>query len=409
MNKTKALSFSRARHFFMQKRNFIFLSVAFWAISRAWFVWAATRPENFAWDIDVYRSWLGSLKHFSYPVADETFQYPPLSMLFFAPLFLFGHHYQAGFVGLALFADFLIICIIISVGSRNIPSGWQASLMWVLGGAVFGSLLFQRYDVFPALIAVLALVLVNKRPWLGAAMMGIGFLVKIWPALLLLSFKRKLLPKSALIFTASVVVLWGMIALLFSNSWSFVTNLGGRGLQVESVGALPFLLLQLVGMPVKLVASNGCWEIVGEASIAVALLSTIMGIALLFTLFILRVAGKLENASGTDVALVAVLLFVSTGKVNSPQYMIWVVAIAAVALLNPMTRMRIPAILILISTCLATVIILPAYTNFLLFAPHLVLFQFFRISLLCAATVIGVVAVMKKHGHGSKIEVGITA
>ncbi|KOG89921.1 membrane protein, partial [Streptomyces varsoviensis] len=50
-----------------------------------------------------------------------------------------------------------------------------------------------------------------------------------------------------------------------------------------------------------------------------------------------------------DAAFAAVLLFTTTSRVISPQYVVWLIGLAAVCLTTRTTRQRLPAVLVLIA------------------------------------------------------------
>ncbi|WP_226652845.1 hypothetical protein [Streptomyces hydrogenans] len=61
-------------------------------------------------------------------------------------------------------------------------------------------------------------------------------------------------------------------------------------------------------------------------------------------------ARRFTSSTVADAAFVAVLLFTATSRVISPQYMIWLVGVAAVCLVYRSSRMGTPAYLILWAT-----------------------------------------------------------
>ena len=58
-------------------------------------------------------------------------------------------------------------------------------------------------------------------------------------------------------------------------------------------------------------------------------------------------ARRFEAHTVADAAFVAVLMFTTTSRVISPQYLVWLVGVAAVCLCHPSTRMRLPVWLVL--------------------------------------------------------------
>ena len=89
-----------------------------------------------------------------------------------------------------------------------------------------------------------------------------------------------------------------------------------------------------------------------------------------------------------DAAFVAVLMFTTTSRVISPQYLVWLVGLAAVCLCFRGSPMRLPAGLVL-AACLATVLEFPVWFAHVVASDALgVTLLFVRNGLLVAATVL---------------------
>ena len=117
-----------------------------------------------------------------------------------------------------------------------------------------------------------------------------------------------------------------------------------------------------------------------------------------------RLRGALEPLPGADVALATVLFSVATSRVFSGQYFIWLLALAAVCLADPVTRMR-RTIWLLIAAGLATHLVYPwLYSALLAGSPIAVLVQTVRVGLTLAATGTALVVLVhpgRAHTSGS--------
>src|SRR5207253_11373541 len=90
-----------------------------------------------------------------------------------------------------------------------------------------------------------------------------------------------------------------------------------------------------------------------------------------------------------DAALVAVLMFPTTSRVISPQYMVWLVGLAAAALCFRASRMGLPAVLVL-AACFVTVLEFPIwFADIVGSTPRGIVLLLVRNGLLVLATVIG--------------------
>ena len=108
-----------------------------------------------------------------------------------------------------------------------------------------------------------------------------------------------------------------------------------------------------------------------------------------------RLRGVLDEVSGADVALATVLFTVATSRVFSGQYFIWLLALAAVTLGDPASRMRRTTAL-LIAAGAATQLVYPwLYSALLDGSPVAVAVQTVRVGLTAAATVFALVVLLR--------------
>ncbi len=143
------------------------------------------------------------------------------------------------------------------------------------------------------------------------------------------------------------------------NALEFVSHQGHRGIEIESLGALPFQIAMHHGWDGRLV-NYSSFEYVGAWTNAVALLCLIATVLATAWLVVWRITVRTWNSSTVaDAALVGLLLFVITSRVISPQYMVWLVGLGAVCALNfgrsGDSVMRLPVVLILAATGLSAV------------------------------------------------------
>ncbi len=133
---------------------------------------------------------------------------------------------------------------------------------------------------------------------------------------------------------------------------AFLTFQRDRGTEVESLGALVFHLARFFGSWDGEVRLNyGSVEFLGPYVPLVsraALVLTVLAFAWL-VLWRLR-AREFGRTTLCDAAFTAVLLFTTTSRVISPQYMLWLVGLAAACLVWRGSRMLRPAVLVLVAT-----------------------------------------------------------
>jgi len=146
---------------------------------------------------------------------------------------------------------------------------------------------------------------------------------------------------------------------------SFATQQAARGLQVESVPAWLFLIGWHFGWPRHFEYRYGAMEVMSNGTETVALIVTVAGFVALAGLALWRLAGRMDHRQPADIALVLVLVSMVTSRVLSPQYFIWVAAIAAVCLLSDKTVMR-PVILVLMPVAAMGQVLYPMHYDWLM-------------------------------------------
>jgi hypothetical protein len=380
-------------------RTSIIALLASWAITRAFLIGALTGwipyPDgpSILNDVRLYSEWSSLLVTGRFPIGDDMWQYPPGAGIVFAIAALLGSNPVAAFALIALVCDLATLAVLAVAGRRR-RVGLDAAWAWVIGALLVGPVWLARFDVVPTLAAVVALVLVAKPIASGAAAAA-GALLKVWPGMMLIALPRRSLPRGILGFVVMGAAILGGVLLWSTGGVSFLGEQGARGLQVESVGALPFMVWNVVAdVPTEF--RFGAMEVDVPITIPLGLAITVTGFAVLGILGVFRLLGRLESSRPADVALVALLVSVVTSRVLSPQYDVWIVGVAAVTLLDPLSRLR-TAVWLLVPAMLVTQVVYPyAYGSFLNGDWWAVLLQVVRIGLLLAATGVGLWVIVRQ-------------
>jgi hypothetical protein len=343
-------------------------------------------------DVKLYAEWSDLLVTGRFPIGDDMWQYPPGAGIVFAIAALLGSNPVAAFALIALVCDLATLGVLIVAGRRR-GAGLDAAWAWVIGAVLVGPVWLARFDVVPTLAAVVALVLIG-RPTLSGAAAAAGTLLKVWPGIMLIALPRRSLPRGILGFALMAAGILAGVMIWSTGGVSFLGEQGARGLQVESVGALPFMVWNVVAdVPTEF--RFGAMEVDVPATIPIGLVITLSGFAILGILGVLRLMGRLELSAPADVALAALLVSIVTSRVLSPQYDVWIVGVAAVTLLDPRSLMR-TARWLLAGSILVTQAVYPfAYGSFLSGDWWAVLLQVVRIALLLAATGVGLWVVLR--------------
>ncbi len=285
-------------------------------------------------------------------------EYPPLTLALFslallAPLL----YYQLIFAVLMALTSALIYWLLLRYGPRGAALVFA---FYLLIGA--WALALERFDLVPAALTLLCLIAAERKFWtLAYIALAFGFLLKIYPILFLpalfiaeqqdlqrfhippKSLTLKIFPgelwrtlrgirhwrwKNTLLFFGILLGVTGFFALLdFQGAvLSQVSYFANRPLQVEATGSTLLWLGTLIGFPVHILFSYGSINMMSAFTGIVAILFEMLFIlGYVYTLF-LQWRGMLDVVQ-TCIALL--LVFIATGKVFSPQYLIWVIPLLA--------------------------------------------------------------------------------
>ncbi|MCM2392309.1 glycosyltransferase family 87 protein [Streptomyces albipurpureus] len=297
----------------------------------------------------LYRTWYEQLIQGAFPLDDPTWQYPPgAALVFLSPALLPWLTYFQAFVVVILLADAVIT---LALARAGVQGAW----LWVGGLPLLLNLPLARYDVPVTAVAVLALLAARRHPRTAGALAGIGAMIKVWPLLTVLGAPpgrttRAVWTSAAASAAALLIVLgWG-----FSHALSFLRQQGDRGVQIESLGGTALQLARQAGWKGEVRFQYGAFELVGPYVTETARLSLVLSALALGWLLLWRVRARhWTSATALDAAFAAVLLFTVTSRVISPQYLVWLLGLAAVCLTSRATTQRPVALLILPAAALS--------------------------------------------------------
>lgn len=329
-----------------------------WATTRVWVLLSGfgvifyPGSEFLFSDVRLYDWWAGNIADSHFPINDPMWQYPPLAAVVFLVGYLIAGN-TVGFVFLAAMADLAIFTLLLQRGREQ--TNLSPATIWMIAPLAIGPIILGRFDVFVTLAAVVALLIVGQSRKFGAAI-AVGALLKVWPVLLLIATPKGKALKVVTWFVATFAVGSLMLSLWWEDSFSFIGGQRSRGLQIESVGALPYQLWNAGPSSVTSAFQFGAIEVVASGTQFVSLVITLIGILLLGILFYWRIFGKLIQANPADIAFLAILISIVTSRVLSPQYMVWVFGLLAMCAFSPQKNFRKIFILILISTGLGQLV-----------------------------------------------------
>ncbi len=350
----------------------IAVNILMFCVTSWQFLWLNTDPARYQCYALTY--WMGSNGAQLLPAAQCSFlpistlaqpplhmlplEYPPLALVIFSlPLFVPLLYYQLVFAVLMALISALIYWLLLRYG----PRGSALAFAFYLFIGVL-ALAQERFDLVPSALILLCLIAAERKHWTFAYIaLAFGFLLKIYPILFLPTlfiaeqqdthniyipvklYTLKTLPielwhtlqgirhwrwKNTLLFFGIFLTITGFFALFdFRGAiLSQVNYFANRPLQVESTGSTLLWLGTLIGFPVHILFSFGSVNMDSALEGVVSNLSEILFILGYIYSIYLQWRGKLDTVH-TCIALLFV--FIATGKVFSPQYLIWVIPLLA--------------------------------------------------------------------------------
>jgi len=221
---------------------------------------------------------------------------------------------------------------------------------------------FERYDIWPALVCLVAILLFcsGRHAWSGfATALGAG--LKVYPVLFIpvlavIAFRHG----KAMRFLMGVAGGFLPLGLLsFSVPWwRFAQFQTARGLQAESLYSSVLWLGERLNMAhVEWVFTRKWLEVTGPAASAVlpwARAALVLAVVI-STALAARAAARCDNPTPGKVArllLLPLLAFLAFNQVLSPQFIVWALPLAA---LGTLERWPLPVLAILLATVLTPI------------------------------------------------------
>ncbi|MGY1453916.1 glycosyltransferase 87 family protein [Streptomyces sp. SS8] len=303
----------------------------------------------------IYQGWYRVLSTGVFPPDDVTWQYPPAAALaILSPALLPFLEYPSAFYVLACAADAAAFALLLYASRRGAgpERGRAGAWVWVAGVPLLGPTVYARYDLMVTAVAVAALLALSRSPRTAGALAAFGALLKVWPALLLVGTPRGRVTRAVWgAAVAAALVLTAAFAAAMPGALDFLTHQRDRGTEVESVGALVFHVARHFGWEGQVLLNYGSVEFLGpyvDLVSTAALLCTAAAFGWMLRWRLRAVEWTASTAA--DAAFAAVLLFTVTSRVISPQYMVWLVGLAAVCVTLRAGRQGLPAVLVVVAT-----------------------------------------------------------
>jgi hypothetical protein len=311
------------------------LLVAGWAAT----LWLSPWSDERVNDLFVYRVFTEPALGGALPYRDVFLEYPPLAAPAIALPGLAGtgaEVFRAAFAGWTLLLGAAVVLLCGALAARTGGDRRRALFAAALMPLLLGALVRTHFDLAPvALLLAALLLLATGRPRSGMAVLGLAAMTKGFPlvaapvALAWLATRverRTLVQSGAALLAALAIPAAAGLALSPAGALDAVEYHLDRPVQVES---LPASILRATGEAesVKSHRSDGLEHTAADA------LTLAAAAALLGVLALAALGARRADTRGMVLAsLAAVAAFAALGKVLSPQYMLWLIPLGALAL-----------------------------------------------------------------------------
>jgi peptidoglycan/xylan/chitin deacetylase (PgdA/CDA1 family) len=301
-----------------------------------------SRPEFTYGDMGHYQHVAQRIVDGQLPYRDFWFEYPPAAIpVILAPKAVAGPYQRnfrvvmwlIGAVGIAL------LSLVLAAGRHSARLAYGGVFLAALAPIPLADLLFDRYDLWPALLALVALTLLAfGRRTSAATIVGVGAVAKIYPLVLLpivlLYGRRRIRVRELrrdLIGFALGVLLFVLPFLILNPP---LGGLGGvlsvqvrRPLHIESLAGSMLLAADRLGIyhADVYLSFGGSQDLAGGLAKALAVLGSLTQVLAVCSVWFLFGRTRRGLSDVTLAAAAAIVAFVAFGKVFSPQYVIWLI------------------------------------------------------------------------------------
>ncbi|TPW71076.1 glycosyltransferase 87 family protein [Schumannella sp. 10F1B-5-1] len=293
---------------------------------------------------------------------DQPFVYPLLALVPMLIARIPGEsNYAAGWLSLIMILNAGAFAMLLGTArerGRAIAAWWWLGFLLLLGPIALG-----RIDSVTVPLALVGLLLLAAHPRAAIVVLTLAAWMKVWPAALvgaiLVALPRRLRTFGYAVGTSVVIVVIALILGSGANVFSFVTEQGSRGLQIEAPVSTFWMwdaaAHRAGGSTVYYDNDLLTYQLRGPgAEVASAVMTPLLVLVVAVVLFVAVLALR-RGAAGAAVlpplALAVVMALICFQKVGSPQFVSWIavpVAFGLVARAQGGPSFRIPALLALV-------------------------------------------------------------
>jgi len=296
-------------------------------------------------DTGVYQRYGERIADGDLPYRDFAVEYPPGALVpFVLPALVSGtraEYDQAFRVLMVIAIAAITVLLVLSLEALQASAPRVAASVgaFLLGVALLGPFVLTRFDLYAAAVTLGAICAVlHRRDRLGSALLGVAIATKIYPAVLLPLLVARIWRREGrtaalrglgLTFATAFAIYLPFVILAPEGVTRSVWRQVGRPLQIESLGSGVLLALHhAAGMPLGWASGNGSQNLTGTVASAASAATSLAGLAALALVWIRFARGDSESAARfAQYGAAATVAFVAFGKVFSPQFLVWLLAV----------------------------------------------------------------------------------
>ncbi|PSL38859.1 uncharacterized protein DUF2029 [Labedella gwakjiensis] len=306
----------------------------------------------------VYRPWsMQVASGASIAGIDVDWVYPLLAHLPMQLALVAGEaNYGVTWLVLMTVLDAVAFAILIGDGSsrRRRAAAWW----WVGYIALLGPISLGRIDSVTVPLAVVAVLIVMRRPMAASLLLATATWMKVWPAAMIAAAVVALSTRWRIVFAGAVlsvaVVFVGFALGGVGHVFSFLTEQSGRGLQIEAPVSLIYVWQAAAGVEGAFLYYDPAiltYQVAGaNVDVAIALMTPLLVVAFaavaLLGVFAVRGGAPVIRVL-PSLSLALILVLIAVNKVGSPQYLTWLIAPVVLGIAWQGRRFTVPAALAL--------------------------------------------------------------
>jgi uncharacterized membrane protein len=300
-------------------------------------------------DVHLYEGYTALLLHGRVPYRDFFLEYPPGALVVFGPGDVAGRaHYNAAFKALMAVcgaAALVLVALVLLRLAATTRRLWASVVLVALSPIALGPISLNTYDAWPALLTIAALfALLAGYDVAAAGLLGLGFAAKVYPVVLLppalvwtwRRHGRRRAATSAGAFAAvALVVTVPFLVLAPHGLLESFRSQAARGVQIESLGAQVLVAADRAGLYAAHVAHHTrgavSYDVRGDAARVLGAVSSALEVAAVALVAWLYARGRDDPQRLAIAFAAAVTGFLAFTRFFSPQYLVWLIPLVAVA------------------------------------------------------------------------------